>query len=104
MLSRLFLLKVLGDPVSIKDNHLVEHLVPVPVPLCPLFGYVPAGKIEHFSKELSLGNTLLVLVTFRYWRLRPSMIFVVYMMRRISSENWKKELTSSQLFSQLLTA
>ena len=31
-------------------------------------------------------------------------LFVVYMMRRMSSENWKKELTSSQLFSQLLIA
>jgi len=28
----------------------------------------------------------------------------VYIMRLISLENWKKELTSSQLFSQLLIA
>ncbi len=54
--------------------------------------------------ELSLGNTLFVFVTFRYWRFRPSITFVVYIMRLTSSGNWKKELTSSQLFSQLLTA
>ena len=46
----------------------------------------------------------IVFVTFRYWRFNPSMIFVVYIMRLISLENWKKELTSSQLFSQLLIA
>lgn len=31
-------------------------------------------------------------------------LFVVYIIRRISSENWKKELTSSQLFSNLRLA
>ena len=56
------------------------------------------------SRDVSLGNTLFVLVTFRYCRFSPSMMFVVYMIRRMSSGNWKKGLTSSQLFSQLLMA
>ena len=62
------------------------------------------ARYSIFSKDVSLGNTLFVLVTFRYWRFSPSMMFVVYMIRRMSSGNWKKELTSSQLFSQLLMA
>ena len=64
----------------------------------------PLARYSIFSSALSLGNTLFVFVTFRYWRFSPSMMFVVYMIRRISPENWKKELTSSQLFSQLLIA
>ncbi len=62
------------------------------------------ARYSIFSRDMSLGNTLFVLVTFRYWRFSPSMMFVVYMIRRISSGNWKKGLTSSQLFSQLLMA
>lgn len=100
ILFRLLCLQVLGEPIPIKDNHLVKYSVPVPVTLYPFFDHIPTGRIEHFSSAVSLGNTLFVFVTFRYWRLSPSMIFVVY----ISSENWKKELTSFQLFSQLLTA
>ena len=62
------------------------------------------ARYSIFSRDVSLGNTLFVLVTFRYCRFSSSMIFVVYMIRRISSGNWKKERTSSQLFSQLLIA
>ena len=54
-------------------------------------------KLETIGNEeprgicgaVSLGNTLLVLVTFRYWRFSPSIILVVYIILRISSENWK---------------
>ena len=35
------------------------------------------ARYSIFSKDVSLGNTLFVLVTFRYWRFTPSMIFVV---------------------------
>ncbi len=48
ILFQLLRLQVLGEPVPIKDNHLVKYLIPVPVTLCPLFDYVPTGKIEHF--------------------------------------------------------
>ena len=41
-------LQMLGKPVSIKDNHLVQHLVPVPATLCPFFDHISAGKVEHF--------------------------------------------------------
>ena len=44
-------------------------------------------RYNIFSKAVSLGNTLFVFVTFRYWQLTPSMMFVVYIMRLISSEN-----------------
>jgi hypothetical protein len=57
-----------------------------------------------FSNGVSLGNTLFVLVAFRYWRLSPPIMSVVYITRRMPSGNWKGELTSSQLPSQLLIA
>ncbi len=41
-------LQLLGEPVPIKDNHLVKYLIPVPVTLRPFFDHVPTGKIEHF--------------------------------------------------------
>jgi hypothetical protein len=41
-------LQLLGEPVPIKDNHLVTYLIPVPVTLRPFFDHVPTGKIEHF--------------------------------------------------------
>src|SRR5699024_1550167 len=68
------------------------------------FATFSLARYRSFSSAVSLGNTLLVLVTFRYWRFSPSIILVVYIILRISSENWKKELTSSQFFSQLLMA
>ena len=40
-----FFLQVLGKPVSIKGDHLVQYLIPVPIPLGPFFDYVPTGKI-----------------------------------------------------------
>ena len=48
ILFQLLRLQVLGEPVTIKDNHLVKYLVPVPVTLRPFFDHVPTGKIEHF--------------------------------------------------------
>ncbi len=45
------------------------------------------ARYSIFSRDVSLGNTLFVLVTFRYWRFSPSMMLVVYMIRRMSSGN-----------------
>ena len=44
----------------------------------------PLARYSIFSSALSLGNTLFVFVTFRYWRFQPFMMFVVYMIRRMS--------------------
>ena len=46
-----FLLQVLGKPFSIKDDHLVQHLIPVPITLRPFFDHVPTGKIEHLFQR-----------------------------------------------------
>lgn len=40
-----------GDPVSIKNNNLVKHLIPVPVTLCPLPDYFSAGRIQHLFQR-----------------------------------------------------
>ena len=54
-----------------------------------------AGGIDR-GQEWGLKRASLFLlfffVTFRYWRFNPSMIFVVYILRLISLENWKKWL------------
>ena len=42
-----FLLQISGKPFSIKDNQLIQYLIPIPVSLRPLFDYVLAGKIQH---------------------------------------------------------
>ncbi len=42
-----------------------------------------------FSNGVSLGNTLFVLVAFRYWRFSPPIMSVVYITWRMSSGNWK---------------
>ncbi len=42
-----FLLQVLGKPLPVQDDQLVQHLVPVPVTLCPFSDYIPTGKIQH---------------------------------------------------------
>lgn len=44
----LFILKILDKPFSVKSDQLVEHLIPVPVPLCPFLYDIPACKIQHF--------------------------------------------------------
>ena len=62
------------------------------------------ARYNIFSRDSSVGNTLLVLVTFLYWRFSPSIMFVVYIILRISSVKWKKGLITSQLASQLLIA
>ena len=43
------------------------------------------ARYRIFSSAVSLGNTLLVLVTFRYWRFSPSIIFVVLSRNRYST-------------------
>ena len=48
ILFQLLRLQVLGESVPIKDNHLVQYLIPVPVTLRPFFDHVSTGKIEHF--------------------------------------------------------
>ena len=43
-------LQVTGDPVPVQDDQLVQHLVPVAVPLCPFLYDVPTGQVQHFLK------------------------------------------------------
>ena len=54
-------------------------------------------------RESSLVNEGLFFVICRNWRFRPSIMFVVYMIFRISGGYSKKVFRTSQLFSQLLT-
>ena len=49
------------------------------------FATFSLARYRSFSSAVSLGNTLLVLVTFRYWRFSPSIIFVGYIILRVSS-------------------
>ena len=42
-----FSLQTVGKPFSIQDNQLIQHLIPVPISLCPFPDYVFAGKIQH---------------------------------------------------------
>lgn len=91
-------LQITADPVFVQDDQLIQHLVPVAVSLCPFLRYILAYQVQHFSRDVSLGNTLLVLVTLRYWRFSSSMMFVVYMIRRMSCGNWKKGLTFPVVF------
>ena len=42
-----FSLQIVGKPFSIQDNQLIQHLIPVPISLCPFPDYVFAGKIQH---------------------------------------------------------
>ena len=42
-----FLLQISSKPFSVKDDQLIQYLIPVPVSLRPLFDYVLAGKIQH---------------------------------------------------------
>ena len=85
-------------------NQLVQHLIPVPITLRPLLCYILLARNSIFSRAVSLGNTLFVLCDFPVLTVQPFYDVVVYIILRISPENWKKELTSSQLFSQLLIA
>ena len=43
-----FSLQTVGKPFSIQDNQLIQHLIPVPISLCPFPDYFFAGKIQHF--------------------------------------------------------
>ena len=43
------------------------------------------ARYSIFSRDWSLGNTPFVFVTFRYWRFRPSMMFVVLSRNRYST-------------------
>ena len=42
-----FSLQTVGKPFSIQANQLIQHLIPVPISLCPFPDYVFAGKIQH---------------------------------------------------------
>ena len=42
-----FLLQISSKPFSVKDDQLIQYLIPVPVSLRPLFNYVLTGKIQH---------------------------------------------------------
>ena len=46
----------MGQPFPIQDDQLVEHLVPAPVSLGPLFHDIPAGQVEHFFQGLVAGE------------------------------------------------
>ena len=42
-----FSLQIVGKPFSIQDNQLIQHLIPVPIPLRPFFDYIFTGKVQH---------------------------------------------------------
>ena len=99
-----FLLQISSKPFSVKDYQLIQYLIPVPVSLRPLFDYVLAGKIQHLFQ---------CRIAWEYaFRFRDFPILAVqsfYNICRIHNASdiirkLKKELTSSQLFSQLLIA
>ena len=46
-----FLLQAACESFAKQNNQLVQHLVPVTVPLCPFLWYVPTGKIKHFFQS-----------------------------------------------------
>lgn len=52
--SSFFFLQVPGEPLSIRDDHLVQYLVPVSVTLCPSFDHIPAGKIEYLFQYMEI--------------------------------------------------
>ena len=99
-----FLLQISSKPFSVKDYQLIQYLIPVPVSLRPLFDYVLAGKIQHLFQ---------CRIAWEYaFRFRDFPILAVqsfYDICRVHNASdiirkLKKELTSSQLFSQLLIA
>ncbi len=45
--SRSFCLQIFREPFPIQDSQLVQHLVPVPVSLCPFLRYILACQIQH---------------------------------------------------------
>lgn len=45
---------------------------------CPFFCNVNHGKIKHFEKAVIRRENTFVFVNFLSWRLKPSMLFVVY--------------------------
>jgi len=55
-------------------------------------------KNKVLKTESSLGKTLLLLVTLRNWLFKPSIAFVVYIMRLITSGYCKKTTKFCQLF------
>lgn len=99
-----FLLQISSKPFSVKDYQLIQYLIPVPVSLRPLFDYVLAGKIQHLFQ---------CRIAWEYaFRFRDFPILAVqsfYDICRVHNASdiirkLEKELTSSQLFSQLLIA
>lgn len=61
-----------------KISHLYMDRAPVLPPPGPFFRYVHHGQIQHFWQALvPVGNIDFALVTFRRWRLKSSIAFVV---------------------------
>ena len=99
-----FSLQIVGKPFSIQDNQLIQHLIPVPISLCPFPDYVFAGKIQHLFQCCIAWKYTLGFCDFPVLTVQSLYDVGCDIIRLISFENWKKELTSSQLFSQLLIA
>ena len=100
-----FLLQISSKPFSVKDYQLIQYLIPVPVSLRPLFDYVLAGKIQHlFQCRIALEYAF----RFRDFPILAVQSFYdicrVHNASDIIRKLEKTELTSSQLFSQLLIA
>ena len=62
------------------------------------------AKYKHFSNDISVGKTDLVLVNFLNCLFNDSIVFVVYIIFLIESENWKKGQIASQFDSHILNA
>ena len=46
-----FLLQAACESFAKQNNQLVQHLIPVTVPLCPFLCYVLTGKVKHFFQS-----------------------------------------------------
>ena len=49
-------LQVPGEPLPIQDDHLVQYLIPVPIPLGPFFDHISTGKIQHLFQCTVTGK------------------------------------------------
>ena len=49
-------LQMIRKPLSIQDNQLVQHLIPVPVSLRPFLCYIPACQIQHLFQGCVAGE------------------------------------------------
>ena len=72
----------------------VDH-APVLPSASPFFRDIHHSKVQHFQQLSSVGNTDFALVTFRSWRLKPSIAFVVLSRYRLSTTNAIESLNST---------